>query len=109
MITVIILKILIDSREFVLKEADSFIKKLIGLSFKKNIDYVLRFRCNGIHTFFMREKIDIILTDKNNNILYQYNNFKKNRILLPKKNVYYTYELPGGSLKNKKAKKIVIK
>lgn len=56
----------------------------------------------------MREEIDIILTDKNNNILYLYPNFKKWKVLLPKKNVYYTYELPKGSITNKNIKQIKI-
>ena len=84
------------------KNADNFIKKTIGLMFKKNFHYGLKFRCNGIHTFFMREKIDVVLTDKNNKILYIYPSLKKNKILLPKRYVYYTYEFPDNSVKNLK-------
>lgn len=66
--------------------------------FKKNFKYGLCFkRCNSIHTFFMKENIDIIMTNKHNKILYIHNNLKKNKIILPKKGVYYTYELPNGS------------
>ena len=84
--------IVIDKKKIPLYEADTFYKKLIGFMFKKNINYSLLFRnCNGIHTFFMREEIDVILTDKDNNILYLYPNLKKWKVLLPKKNVYNTY------------------
>ena len=38
----------------------------------KNFNYALKLRCNGIHTFFMKEKIDVILTDKDNKILKIY-------------------------------------
>jgi len=38
--------------------------------------------------------IDVYMTDKNNKILYIYKNLKPGRIILPKKNVYYTYETP---------------
>lgn len=70
-------------------------KRFIGFMFKKNIDYALCFpRCNSIHTFFMKENIDIYMTDKNNKILYIYKNLKPNRIILPKRNAYNTYELP---------------
>ena len=62
--------------------------------FKKNFDYILKIRCNGVHTFFMKTNIDIILTDKNNIILYIYKNVAPWKIILPKKNVYYTYEAP---------------
>lgn len=76
---------------------DNFFNRLIGLMFRKNINYGLCFkRCNSIHTFFMRENIDIIMADKNNKILFIYNNFKRNKIILPKRHVYYTYELPCG-------------
>ena len=102
------MKLKIDNKTIDLKEANTFFDKLIGLMFQTKINYCLRLKCNGIHTFFMKEKIDIILTDKCNNVLYIYENFKQNKILLPKKNVFYTYELPGGTIKNKNIKKIEI-
>lgn len=79
-----------------IKECNSFFDKFIGLMFKKNFDYGLKLRCNGIHTFFMFRPIDVALTDKNGYILYIYYNVKPNRIILPKKNIYYTYEFPSG-------------
>ena len=64
--------------------------------FKKNIDYAICFkRCNSIHTFFMKENIDVIMCDKDNTVLYYYNNLGKNKIIWPKKNVYITYETPS--------------
>lgn len=80
-----------------IKNCDNFFHRLKGFMFKKNINYGLCFyKCNSIHTFFMKEKIDVIMTDKNNNVLYTFNHLKKNRIILPKKNVVYTYEIPNG-------------
>jgi len=70
--------------------------KFKGLMFKKDFDYGVRIRCNGIHTFFMFENIDVVLTDKENKIIKVYYNLKPNKIILPKKNVYYTYEFPTG-------------
>lgn len=93
------MKIQINDKSIPLRDANTLGKKIIGLMFKKNINYALRLRCNGIHTFFMREKIDVILTDKTNNVLFIYRNLNKNRIILPKKNVYYTYELPKNTIK----------
>lgn len=93
--------ILVNNSKIPLYKANTFHKKLLGFMFKKNISYALLFEhCNGIHTFFMKEEIDIILTDKNNNILYLYPNFKKRKIILPKKGVYNTYELPKNTIKN---------
>ena len=40
------------------------------------------------------------MTDRNFLVLYKKENMKKNRILLPKKKVYYTFELPKGKAKN---------
>lgn len=80
--------------------ADTFIKKLKGLMFIKNFDYILKIKCNGIHTFFMKTNIDVILTDNNKKVLYIYRNLKPNKIIFPKKNVAFTYEMPVNFIKN---------
>ncbi len=73
----------------------SFLSRLKGFMFKKNIDKCLIFpKCNSIHTFFMLKPIDVIMTDKDYNIKYIYNNLKPYKIILPKKDIYYTIELP---------------
>lgn len=87
------MKLILKNNKIELKNCDKFKDKLLGFMFKKNINYALRFKCKAIHTFFMKENIDIIITDKNNKILYIYPNFKKNRILIKLKS-YYFYELP---------------
>ena len=93
------MKIIINNKSIPLKVANNFWSKFKGFMLKKNINYALLFKkCNGIHTFFMKEEIDVILTDKENKILYLYPNIKKNKIIMPKKNVYNTYELPKGSI-----------
>lgn len=89
----------INNKNILLKEAKTFKEKFMGLMGKTNIDYALLFRNNGIHTFFMKEDIDVVLTDKNYNISYIYKSVKKNKIILPKKGVYYTFELPKNSTK----------
>jgi len=87
--------ILKDNIKLKLKICNNFFNRFIGLMFKKDFNYGLCFpKCNSIHTFFMKEEIDVIMTDKNYNILYVFKNFKPNKIILPKKNVYYTFELP---------------
>lgn len=76
--------------------------------FKKNIKYCIYFpNCNSIHTFFMKEPIDVIMTDKNYNILYIYKNFKPWRIILPKKNVKHVFEYPYNSTDYKVNEKVV--
>ena len=62
--------------------ASSFYKRLTGLIGKKNIDYGILFpKCNSIHTYFMKENIDIIGLDENNEVIYKYENLDKNRVI----------------------------
>lgn len=100
--------IALNKKKILIIESKTFFSKLKGLMFKKNINYGIRLRTNGIHTFFMKEEIDVILTDKNNIVLKTYSNLKKNRIILPQKNVYYIYELPKDSIKNLNIRKVKI-
>lgn len=81
-------------------EAKGIFNRFKGFMFvRKKINNGLLFKkCNAIHTLFMFQPIDVIMTDINNNILYTYKNLKPYKIILPKKNVYHTYELPIGSI-----------
>ena len=65
-------------------------------------------RCNSIHTFFMKENIDVIMCDKDNNIVLFYYNLGKNKVILPKHSVYKVIELPVGYFDIKIGKKIEI-
>ena len=92
-----------------LKMCTNFFDRLKGFMFNKNIDKCLCFpKCNSIHTFFMLKPIDIIMTDKNYKILYVFKNIKPYRIILPKKDVYYTFELPTNIFKFKVNEKIKV-
>ena len=84
-----------DDENIKVKIANNFFKKLIGFMGKKDFDYGIIFpKTNSIHTFFMKENIDVIMCDKDNNVLYYYNNLGKWKFILPKKNVYIVYETP---------------
>ncbi len=89
------MKIIKNNDSIKIKYCKNFFNRFKGLMFKKNIDYCLCFpMCNSIHSFFMLEPIDVIMTDSNYNILYIYKSFKPWKIILPKKGVYYTFEFP---------------
>ena len=92
-----------------IKEAKNFKDKLIGLMFKKNINYgILFYNCKSIHTFFMKENIDVILLDKNNKILKINRDIKPNRILIFKtKKRTNILELPSNSSKSFKINQII--
>ena len=99
-----------DDKDIHLTNCRDFFSRLKGFMFTKNIDKALLFdRCNSIHTFFMKENIDVIMCDKDNNILYYYNNLGKNKIIFPKKNVRKVFETPCSYFDIKIGKKMVIK
>ena len=78
--------------------ADKFKLRLFGLMFKKNINQGIFFpKCNSIHTFFMQDKIDVLMLDKNYKIIHIFSNFKKNRIIY-KKGIKHTIELPKNTI-----------
>lgn len=92
--------IIINKQKFSLDIADTFSKKFWGLMGKKNIKKGIFFpKTRSIHTFFMKEAIDIIMIDKNNKVVYYKKNVPKGKIII-KKEAYHTIELPVNSLKN---------
>ncbi len=89
--------------------AETFKDKLLGLMNKTNIDYGLLIKdCKSIHTYFMKEPIDVLLLDKDNRILFINRNVKKNKIL-----IYHTkkksniLELPNNKSINLKVNDII--
>ena len=91
--------IIINNKKLNVIEAITFKQRLNGLIGNTNIDYGMLFKkCNSIHTFFMKENIDIIGLDKNNKVIYKYENLGKNKIIKVKNNINETsiLELPKG-------------
>lgn len=89
------MKLFYEDKEIEIVECRSFFSRLKGFMFKKNIKHAILFnKCNSIHTFFMKSNIDVIMCNRDNVVLYYFNNLSKNKIILPKKNVYKTIELP---------------
>lgn len=108
------MKLSYNNKDIYLIECKTFYSRLRGFMFKKNINNALLFnRCNSIHTFFIKENIDVIMCDKNNDILYYYKNLAKNKIIWPKKNVTKVFETPSGyfyiDMRTKDRKKMIIK
>lgn len=91
-------------------EAITFKERLIGLIGKTNINYGLLFKnCNSIHTFMMKESIDIIGIDENNKIIYIYQNLIPNKIIKIKnpQNKTSILELPKDTSKYFKLNEIL--
>lgn len=95
------MKLIINNDEFEIKECIKFKDRLFGLMFKKNFNYGLLFNeCSSIHTFFMKEPIDVIGLDENNNVVGYKKNLKSYRFLKIKGSKKII-ELPANSIKDK--------
>lgn len=91
--------VVVGKKKFELVDCNSFQSRLMGLMFVKDFDYCMRFKnCSSIHTFFMKTNIDVVMTDKDNNVLFVFKNLKPWKVILPKHGVYSVYELPAGSV-----------
>ena len=63
-------------------KAQSFKSRLIGLIGQKNIHHGMFFlECNSIHTFFMKEAIDVIGLNEKNEIIFIEQNVVPNKII----------------------------
>lgn len=103
------MKLMYEEKEIELKQCKSFYSRLLGFMFKKNINSSLLFdKCNSIHTFFMKENIDVIMCDKDNNILLYYRDLSKNKVIWPKKGVTKVFETPSNYFDIEIGKKMMI-
>lgn len=94
--------LIIDNNKFLIKKANSFIKRFLGLMGKKNIDYGVLFKhTNSVHTFFMKENIDIIGINKQNEVIFKAQNIAKNQIIKINNKIKNTsiLELPSNTSK----------
>lgn len=93
------MKLLYNNKDIDLYECKSFFSRLKGFMFTRNIDKALLFdRCNSIHTFFMKENIDVIMCDNDNNILYFYRDLPKIKLYFLKKELEKYLKLLVGIL-----------
>lgn len=96
--------IYVNDIKYKLIVCNNVISRFMGLMFKTNIKDIYMFpHCNSIHTFFMKEKIDIIFTDKDNNVIKTINSLDKNKVIVCKK-AYNVYELPNKSIEENNIK-----
>lgn len=103
------MRLLYDKREIELICCKSFFSRFKGFMLVKDIDKALLFdKCNSIHTFFMRENIDVIMCDNDNMVLFYYRNLGKNRIILPKRGVRKIFETPNGYFDIEIGKRMIV-
>lgn len=83
-------------------ELRGFLERFKGLKFYLDkLDFVVKFPNRKIvTTVFLCQKIDIIMTGKDDVILYLYKNVKSEKYFLPKFRVKDVYFLPLNSVDN---------
>lgn len=93
----------VGKEKFEVDYADTFHKRLIGFMGKKNINSAMLFpRCNSIHTFMMKENIDVVGLDQNNEVIYKYENLPKNQVIKIHNDIKKTSVLELPAHKSKK-------
>lgn len=76
---------------------------------ERDINRALLFdKCSSIHTFFMKENIDVIMCDRDNKILFYYKDLPRRKIILPKRGVKKVFETPSGYFDIEVGKKMII-
>ncbi|SHI96185.1 hypothetical protein SAMN02745163_01118 [Clostridium cavendishii DSM 21758] len=67
--------------------ADSFIKRFLGLMFRKNPHHeaILIKPCNSIHTFFMNFDIDVLFINENMEVIKKTDALKPGKVVFPQK------------------------
>ncbi len=72
----------LNGKKIMFKNATDFKTRLLGLMGQKNIDYGILFpNCNAVHTFFMKENIDILGLNEENQVIFIYRDVPKNKIV----------------------------
>ncbi len=94
----------VKNKKIKLIEQVGFWNRFKGLKFVlEPIDYGLRFsKKKFVTTNFLCQRIDIVLTDKEDNILYIYEKMKTEKYILPRRKVYHVYFLPLNTAKDLK-------
>jgi len=96
------MKLKINNDLLEIKVANDFKTRLFGLIGKTNIQYGILFpKCNAIHTYFMKEEIDVIGLNEENQVIYIYREVPKNKIVKVSDNTKKTsiLELPKNASK----------
>lgn len=91
----------INKKKIDILELKTFWEKFKSLKFYlEPIDDIYRIKKRSLSTYLFCQRIDVIMTDKDNKILYIYNSLGSEKIIFPKKKVVYTYMLPVNMAKD---------
>ncbi|MBR2245955.1 MAG: hypothetical protein IJ880_02820 [Bacilli bacterium] len=92
----------INRKKYKIVELTKFWDRFKGLKFNlEKLDHIIKFpHKKFVSTDFICQKIDIILTDKDEKILYIYDEFETEKYIFPKRKVYNVYFFPVGLTKH---------
>ena len=94
------MRLLYNNKDIDLYNCKSFFSRFKGFMMEKNINRALLFdKCNSIHTFFMKENIDVIM---------YYKDLPRGKIILPKYGVKRVFETPSGYFDIEIGKRMII-
>ena len=94
--------LMINDNKIKIRNANTFLKRLIGLLGEKNIEYGMLFpHTKSIHTFFMKANIDVLALDENNEVILKCEDVPKNKIITAYNSAKKTsiLELPSNTSK----------
>lgn len=94
----------VKNRKIILKEANTFWERLKGLKFILGpLEYGVRFpKKRRANTNFLFEKVDVILTDKDEKIIHMIEKLGTEKKVRRKKHVENIYFVPVGTVKDLK-------
>lgn len=86
----------VNNKKIRIYKLTNFFDRIKSLRFiLEKVDYGIMFpKKRGITTVFLCQKIDIIMTDKENKILYIYKNVKSEKYFFPRRKVCNIFFLP---------------
>ena len=96
--------IILDKNKIQIKTLTTFKERIKSFRFYlKDMNYGLCFpKKKMINTYFFCQKVDIIVADKNNNILAIYQDLKTEKAIRPRLKAYYIYVLKANTTTNLK-------
>ncbi len=96
--------LVINKKKLEIREMKKFWERLIGLRFVfEPLSYAMKYpKKKFINTYFFFQKVDAILTDKEEKILYMYEKLNTEKRIHWKRKVYNIYFVPLGTVKELK-------
>lgn len=94
----------VNNKKLHIREMTKFLDRLIGLRFYfQTLDFAMKYpKKKRINTYFFFQKVDVILTDKDEKIIYMIENCPTEKKIRRKRKVYNIYFVPLGTVKNLK-------